>query len=195
MARVKKFFTAMFESDLKYYTEHAADCDQRARTFFYWFILANEDLNQVSRKPFSQIQVESAKEFFSLEPNQIFSSFLPKTTEDILERIVRRCYQTEDENESDKLFDYLISIDFYDSKGEKILEEAIRIATGRKVRAERLLRQVSILYVKLCEKRKNQDHRTIEILFNGWRKQLGAKEVIPYNEHHPADSRILKSGV
>jgi hypothetical protein len=108
---------------------------------------------------------------------------MPKTKEFIFSELVGWCYETTDEEESDKIFKLFCSIEFMCPEDRKQLENVFREKTDTKYgipnASTRLFRHMQIVYSEMEEWGKNtlnnpklQVERIGEILFNAWRVRV-----------------------
>ncbi|MGC9611197.1 MAG: hypothetical protein ABSE68_03215 [Minisyncoccia bacterium] len=178
-----------FSDACNYISSDIDKADEKALLILNWFMDAMKDLERDVTKEQNQdeshlkrFRVGNIMSILSEVPMHAYH-VMPKTKELIFSELVGWCYETTDEEESDKIFKLFCSMEFMCFEDRKQLENIFRDKTDSKYgipnASTRLFRHMQIAYSEMEGWKKNtlnnpklQVERIGEILFNAWRVRV-----------------------
>ena len=165
-----------------------ANSDERALTFFNWLLQASADFERSSGWDGGSLEKrEALKAVIAYKKIPQFNfPHLEETKKFILAKVMNWCYKTDDEAESDELFNFFCSIKPNYQEERKLLTEVLKNATDTKVSIKRLSRHFLSLGLEYSSSTKkyykfpnHYDHLADIglVIFNAWRRNQSLSDI------------------
>lgn len=168
-----------------------ARSDKNASKFLSWFIQASVDFDRVDQLG-GELVFEKKAAWVALDVYKKISDsnipfpYLKETRKLIFSKIISWCYKTDDEAESDELFNFFCSVVPADYEERKSILEILKNVTDSSIPVKRLLRHFLSLGLEYTSstqppyKFHNHYNYLVDvglILFNAWRRNQNLSSV------------------